>query len=35
MCSLVPLDDCDSQVAAFVDAGYVLAASLTTSAPAL
>ena len=35
MCALVPLDDWDAQVAAFVDAGYVIAASLTTSAPAL
>ena len=33
--ALVPLDDWDSQVAAFVDAGYVLAASLNTSAPAV
>ena len=35
MCALVPLDDWDAQVAAFVDAGYVLAASLNTSAPAV
>ena len=35
MCALVPLDDWDAQVAAFVDAGYVIAASLTTSAPAI
>ncbi len=35
MCALVPLDDWDSQVAAFVDAGYTLAASLMTSAPAV
>jgi hypothetical protein len=35
VCALVPLDDWDSQVAAFVDAGYALAASLMTSAPAV
>ena len=35
MCALVPLEDWDSQVAAFADAGYELAASLTTSAPAV
>lgn len=32
-CSLVPLADWDEQVARFVDAGYEVAASLTTTVP--
>ena len=32
-CSLVPLPDWDEQVARFVDAGYEVAASLTTTVP--
>ena len=35
VCALVPMDDWDRQVAAFTDAGYDMAASLTTSAPAV
>jgi hypothetical protein len=35
VCALVPMDDWDSQVAVFTDAGYDVAASLMTSAPAV
>jgi len=35
VCALVPMDDWDRQVAAFADAGYEIAASLMTSAPAV
>jgi hypothetical protein len=35
VCALVPMDDWDGQVAAFTDAGYAIAASLMTSAPAV
>ena len=33
MCSLVPLDEWDAQVSRFVDAGYEVAATLTTTVP--
>ena len=35
VCALVPMDDWERQVGVFVDAGYDLAASLMTSAPAV
>lgn len=35
VCALVPMDDWDRQLAAFLDAGYEVAASLMTSAPAV
>lgn len=35
VCALVPMDDWEAQVGAFTDAGYELAASLMTSAPAV
>jgi len=35
VCALVPMEDWDRQVAAFAEAGYEMAASLTTSAPAV
>ena len=35
VCALIPMDDWDTQVAAFHDAGYEMAASLMTSAPAV
>lgn len=35
VCALVPMQDWDAQVGAFTDAGYVMAASLMTSAPAV
>lgn len=35
VCALVPMDDWDAQLLAFTDAGYEMAASLMTSAPAV
>lgn len=35
VCALVPMDDWDEQLAAFTDAGYEIASSLMTSAPAV
>lgn len=35
VCALVPMDDWDAQLAAFTDAGYEIASSLMTSAPAV
>lgn len=35
VCALVPMDDWATQVAAFTDAGYEVAGSLMTSAPAV
>ena len=35
VCALVPMDDWDTQLAAFTEAGYEMAASLMTSAPAV
>lgn len=35
VCALVPMEDWDAQLAAFTDAGYEVAGSLMTSAPAV